>query len=514
MDEMTRRAVVAGGAGTAATVAVPLGSETGAAAVGADGDDDLAADVEGEDTGDQWGTYLGTGRRSELGADLEMDDEVGVNWRLDVSSLDSSPVAANGTAFLGDGSERLLAIDVGSGSVSWAADVDGTVTLAPATDGSHVVVGTDEGIVAAFDAEDGSEQWARGLNTHASTPAVRDGVAYVGGKDGTVAAFDIASGEVEWRTTIEVASENRFEHVLQLPTPVLADDRIVVNATDLVALDPSDGSTIWTTEVVRDSGLDDVWPTMPALTGDSIYLQLRTEIRRYDLESGVERWRTVPEFARHGAHPVSATDDAVVTAHIAGTNLYDPSRYYCLDPADGTIRWEFEDDDTGGAMSVGETEAYVPSRGDLVTLDLESGFENDRVSVDDAEHVENGRHINSGPVVPDAGSLVFQHGGTVYALSEDEDGSGDAVDADGDSDGSGTDDGSGTTDGDGEDTDASGSGSTVEDDVAVESDDDEPSLVTRARIRLASDVVYLISATVGAIVALARGRRYFGGEKK
>lgn len=498
MDEVTRRTVVAGSIGAAAMTFVPPGSDV------------VAADVDGEG-GDRWNGYLGAGRRSELDGNLEATDGLEVGWQLDISSTNGSPVVANGIAFLGDGNGRLLAIDVGSGSVSWAVDVDGVITLAPAADGDHVVVGTDEGTVAAFDANDGSPLWERRLNAHASTPTIHGGVVYAGAKDGTIVAFDARSGEVEWQTTIEVASDNYFEHVLQVPTPTVAGDRLVVNATDLVALDPADGSELWTTEVVRDSvNLDHVWPTMPTVTSDSIYLQLRTEIRRYDLESGVERWRTEPEFARHGAHPVSVTEDAVITAHVGGTNIWDPSRYYCLDPDDGTIRWEFEDDDAGGAMSVSGSEAYLPSRGGLVTLDLESGFEIDRLSFDDEENVENARHVNGGPVITHGGSLVFQHGGTVYALSDEADGSSDADALD---DGSGSGDDPKTSDGD--ESDAGGSGSSSGDDaVAVEDGDDDRSLITRARIQLASDVVYLISAIIGAIIAVVRGRRYFDGKER
>ena len=498
MNEVNRRTVVAGGVGTMGTAIVPLGSVV--ATAGADSDNGDAS------VGNRWYKYLGTGRKSELDRDIEADGISGVDWRLDVSSVEGSPVVSNGTMFLGDGSGRLLSLDVESGSVSWATDMDGVITFAPATDGLSVVVGTDSGTVAAFDADDGSMLWELGLNSHVSTPTIHDGVAYVGTKDGTVAAFDVESGGVEWRTTIEVAGENRFEHILQLPTPVIADDRLVVNGTDLVALDPADGSEIWTTEVIRDSvNLEHVWPTMPTVTSDSIYLQLRTEIRRYDLESGVERWRTRPDFARHGVHPVSATDDAVITAHVAGTNIWDPSRYYCLDPDDGAIKWEFEDDDAGGAMSVGETEAYVASNGDLVALDLESGFENDRLTIDDDESVEDARYINGGPIIPSGGSLVFQHGGTVYALSDDDGDSDDSAEIGG---GSGGGDDSATTDGDG------GSEPSVDDDTSVEGSDDDQSLMTRARIQLASDVVYLISAIVGAVVAVVRGRRYFGEKER
>lgn len=512
MDEVTRRAIVVGGVGTMTMATVPLGSDS--ATVGAEARD-VDEDVEGED---RWDAYLGAGRRSELGGDLAVNDESSVDWQLDVSSPEGSPVLSDKTTFLGDGTGRLLALDSGSGSTLWATDVDGKITLAPTTDGASVVVGTANGTVAAYDAGDGSELWERRLNARASTPTIHDGVAYLGAKDGTVAAFDIDSGDVAWRTTIEVAGDDRFEHVLQLPTPVFAEDRVVVNATDLVALDPSDGSVIWTTEVVRESvGVEHVWPTIPAVTTDSVYLQLRTEIRRYDLESGVERWRTRPEFARHGAHPVSVTDDAVITAHVAGTNIWDPSRYYCLDPDDGSIRWEFEDGDAGGAMSVGETEAYALSGGDLVTLDLESGFENGRVAVDDAENVENARHVNGGPVISQGGSIVFQHGGTVYALSDDTGGSDETVEVD---DGSESENESQTADDDENETGGS-EPSTDEDEDAIDDDEtaaedaeDDRSLVTRTRIQLASDVAYLISAIVGAVIAIVRGRRYFDEKER
>jgi len=90
MDELNRRTVVVGGVGTMATATLPFGS----AVATADADSDT-----GDGSIDScWGEYLGAGRKSELDTDLDGDDRSGVDWRLDVSSVEGSPVMSNGRA--------------------------------------------------------------------------------------------------------------------------------------------------------------------------------------------------------------------------------------------------------------------------------------------------------------------------------------------------------------------------------------------------------------------------------
>ena len=114
------------------------------------------------------------------------------------------------TAFLGDNTGTVYAIDVATGTIRWTADAGGFLTTALAvSDGA--VVATVQGDRAsrshliAFDAADGSESWddeMSGEALFASAPAISGGTIVVGFSDRSVRAFDASDGTERWSTRL------------------------------------------------------------------------------------------------------------------------------------------------------------------------------------------------------------------------------------------------------------------------------------------------------------------------
>jgi len=90
----------------------------------------------------------------------------------------------------GDGTERWR-VELGSDDVADPVD-------APVTDGERVVVPTG-GDLVALDTDGGAELWRASFPGGVlASPAVADGVVYAGGLDGRFRALDAATGERRW----------------------------------------------------------------------------------------------------------------------------------------------------------------------------------------------------------------------------------------------------------------------------------------------------------------------------
>jgi outer membrane protein assembly factor BamB len=127
---------------------------------------------------------------------------------------------------------------------AWSAGVgDGNdilrLALQPASDGTRVYAGDNDGRVAAFDATRGKRAWRADTGLPlAGGPAVGEGRVLVGSSDGWVVALDAATGEEQWRAN--VASE-------VLAAPAVGPGRAYVRTVDgkLIALELADGRQAW-----------------------------------------------------------------------------------------------------------------------------------------------------------------------------------------------------------------------------------------------------------------------------
>jgi outer membrane protein assembly factor BamB len=179
-----------------------------------------------------------------------------------------------------------------------------------------VVVGANDGVVRAYDSDDGSTRWERDFEADIdgeadvkTTPAIDDesGVALVGTWDQNLYALDLENGETVWafstngkiQGSAAIDAENRrvFQgsrgsgetfFAIDLDTgeklwgrnlgsvsssPAISGDRsrIVVGTNDgrVVALDADTGETVWTFET------DGAVTASPTLVGDFVYVAAR-----------------------------------------------------------------------------------------------------------------------------------------------------------------------------------------------------------------------------------------------
>jgi outer membrane protein assembly factor BamB len=108
------------------------------------------------------------------------------------------PILADGVVYAGV-SASVVALRAADGTLQWERPTDSWVIGLVVRDGT-VYVSTGEGILWAFAAQDGKEQWRfeTGKRMSLSPPVLERNVVYVGSFDGRLYALDRATGAVRW----------------------------------------------------------------------------------------------------------------------------------------------------------------------------------------------------------------------------------------------------------------------------------------------------------------------------
>jgi len=254
---------------------------------------------------------------------VTVDGEGDERWRADWSDYGDGafedtpagpPMVQDGTvAFPAEG--KVVAVDAGNGEVLWTdASVDPTGLAVFA--GGVVVVGDDRALVG-FDPEDGTQQWRVGLPADPGNILARDSTVVTVAQSfsrNSIAAVDAAEGEKQWQTD-SIGEDGA------IPTSLLGSgaDGIYVNTSvsgtsgGMWALSFEDGSVRWRSDVVPESGV--------AATDEAVYGLVRREIpddRRsgngpvfvaIDPEDGSELWtRTAGTEMFQTSPPIVAED--------------------------------------------------------------------------------------------------------------------------------------------------------------------------------------------------------------
>jgi serine/threonine-protein kinase len=159
--------------------------------------------------------YVGAHDRSILALDAATGEE---RWRRSLPQIPNTPVVADGTVYINCGNRSdgsggwVFALDAVTGEERWHfARPDDTLSafIAPTVAGGMVYVGTvnapgvvgaDQWVFEALDAETGVTRWQVDVVGQLNQPVIADGVVYFGtGLDRSLLAVDAATGAERWR---------------------------------------------------------------------------------------------------------------------------------------------------------------------------------------------------------------------------------------------------------------------------------------------------------------------------
>ncbi len=169
-----------------------------------------------------------------------LDAETGsLQWQTELSgALSGKPIVGNGLVYVTGFENKLQAIDIDSGEVSWVFDTSGWVWSAPALSNNVLYFADSTGVVYAIDAETKEPVWEREVNVNGlvqTSPVVHEGLVYIASQgdpdseteQGILVAFSAEDGAEEWRE-LTVAPLNT--------TPVIVGDEVVVTVQSETAL--------------------------------------------------------------------------------------------------------------------------------------------------------------------------------------------------------------------------------------------------------------------------------------
>lgn len=180
-------------------------------------------------------------------------------WAYDAaSSVTSAPTIDNdGTIYIGTSAGLLHAVDP-NGSQKWSAATQGSIYTTPAVVNNLVITGSLDGSLYAFD-NGGASAWiftpGQPDSVIAAPSVGTDGTIYIGRLyDPNVYALDPADGSILWSTDLShyiIADDpdTTFVHTGYQISPVVHPDGMVLIApshdSKLYALDPADGEILW-----------------------------------------------------------------------------------------------------------------------------------------------------------------------------------------------------------------------------------------------------------------------------
>lgn len=324
-------------------------------------------------------------------------DRPDVAFHIDVGEpVIASPVATADTAFVCDGVERLLAVDVADGDVVWSASIGACDSSVVVTADTVFSLASD-GTLRSHDRSDGRLRWSTALDgSTRSSPLLVDGVL-VAVSGSSLSEVDAGTGTVIDRVEIgrQVGS-----------SPTSFGERVIVGTADNTVVDGSGEVVVDLGDVPEDlvTFTDGIAAT-PAVLGDvAVVGSTNGLVVAFD-EAGDVRWEVDLGTPVYSSAALSAE-----IAHLgtAGGELV------AIDLADGSVRWRTDlgDASYSSPVRVGDTVLATAENGLLWAVEADTGTVRWSVPIG-----EDGNFMASTPAVAGSRIVVGSNDGSVVGLT-------------------------------------------------------------------------------------------------
>jgi eukaryotic-like serine/threonine-protein kinase len=231
------------------------------------------------------GNQLYIALSDENGSILSYDIRKGsVIWRKSVGRIETSLLLQDERLYVNTVKEGLIALDKTDGSMLWNFKYQKNYHQikshsSPSSDGSIIVYGTDDGLILAVNAVDGSLIWKyQTKGSVLSTPVIEGGNIFVGSSDSTFYALDISTGNILWMTGVE-------SKIFSSASVGGGSVFVATAGGEVICLNSVNGNKIWKTKIgtVIGSG--------PLLSGKILYLgSYDKHLYAVDINTGIIVW--------------------------------------------------------------------------------------------------------------------------------------------------------------------------------------------------------------------------------
>ncbi len=333
-----------------------------------------------------------------------------VLWQAKIGAAEDSeftPVIEAGYAYAASAAGELLKLDAGNGSQAWRVNIGQKITGGVGVGGSLVMVGTQGGLVYAYDIS-GKLQWKAKLSSEVlSAPKYFDGLVIVRTGDSRIFGINANDGSRKWvyeRTTPALT--------LRSSAGVVVDGGVVYAGFaggKLAAIRADNGKMLWEASVAQPKGVTEIEriadiTSLPVVDGSLIYaVAYQGKIAAVDRASGRVVWnRDISSLSG-----LSTEDARIFVSHAMGS-------VYALDYSTGKTFWRqaalknrnlTAPLPMGSLVAVGDLEGYVHF------LSREDGAISSRIKTNNSAVMPQMAQINSNTLLEqtrDGGIFAIQ----------------------------------------------------------------------------------------------------------
>ncbi|MGB2740639.1 MAG: outer membrane protein assembly factor BamB [Cognaticolwellia sp.] len=254
-------------------------------------------------------------------ADLsDIDDQRGFFDDKEPALISGGAVAGINKVFFGSENGVVYALEADDGKLSWQGKVKGEVIAAPALDSGKLVVNTASGVMKAFNASNGQDDWQVEQDVPAlslrgiSAPVMGGGGVIVGSADGSLSVYLLEQGRQGWTVDIgEATGSTELERVIDVDSsPLVFGENIytVSSRGNLSAVELRSGRVIWQRQYSSYRQI--------SINGNSLFLtDVKGHVYAIDRNNGLELWSQL-SFTNRGVTGPAPIGNYVVVGDFEG----------------------------------------------------------------------------------------------------------------------------------------------------------------------------------------------------
>jgi eukaryotic-like serine/threonine-protein kinase len=188
-------------------------------------------------------------------------------------TIDSSPTVANGTVYFGSDDHYLYALKASTGTLDWRYDTGGAVADSPVAANGDVYVSSEDGNVYAI--HHGTKLWSKpyggASGPYFASAGFSGSTLFVGSNNDTLYALDPSNGSIIWSSP--------YDGYFSIAGDVLYVTSTSESGGEITALSTSDGFVLWDQDTA-------FGPTNPAVANGVLYVAGGNTVYAFDASTG------------------------------------------------------------------------------------------------------------------------------------------------------------------------------------------------------------------------------------
>ncbi|MCY4218729.1 MAG: PQQ-binding-like beta-propeller repeat protein [Gammaproteobacteria bacterium] len=293
-----------------------------------------------------------------------------INWATNLDSSISFAVGVGGKiAVVGHSNGYVTALNIDTGDIKWTSAIKYQISAIPAVSMDAVVIRTSDGRIIGLDPHDGNQRWI--LETERprltmqgdSQPTLQQDIMLIGLGNGKLIVGNSITGRLDWEIYIgNIGGRNDIDRINDVDSPPILNGSTAYAAAFrgyIKSINMNSAETIWETQYST---------RLPMSLGKkNIYaVSDLGELAAFDIETGAIAWNQ-DMFRGHGMSPPVTIDGRVLVGDSKG-------RLHSLDPLSGQLI-DTQELFSGAVLAIienGQSAAVYTSQNELALIDIQN----------------------------------------------------------------------------------------------------------------------------------------------